>query len=281
YPASYALDNVVAVAASTINEALASYSNYGQTTVDIVAPGSNILSTLPGSSYGAYSGTSMATPHVTGTLVLERDLHPGWTYTQLLSQLMNSADRLSQYQTRAISGGRLNAARAVGPVVGDIFGAHVISVVPNATGAGAVNSIRITFSKAIDPNSYQPGDMLFTGPTGATIPISSVQPVAGSGNKQYDVFFATQSVPGNYRLVVGWAVRGRSGNLMDFNGNGKNGEATDTYTFNFTIQPRFTYSSGSVVLPIRDFQTTTSSITVNQDFKIGAVRVTVNIRHTW
>lgn len=65
-----AYEAVVAVAALTSTGGLASYSNYGATTVDIAAPGSGIVSTLPGGTYGSYSGTSMATPHVTGAMAL-------------------------------------------------------------------------------------------------------------------------------------------------------------------------------------------------------------------
>lgn len=70
YPCGYAIANMICVAAITSTGALASYSNYGVTRVQLGAPGSNILSTLPNNTYGVYSGTSMATPHVTGALAL-------------------------------------------------------------------------------------------------------------------------------------------------------------------------------------------------------------------
>lgn len=68
YPANY--DKVIAVAASDSSDKLASFSNYGQNTVLIAAPGVNIYSSIPGGKYDSWSGTSMATPHVAGALAL-------------------------------------------------------------------------------------------------------------------------------------------------------------------------------------------------------------------
>ena len=70
YPASYDLDNIVSVASIDRKGKISSFSNIGRTSVDVAAPGSSILSTEPGNSYGTKSGTSMATPHVAGVLAL-------------------------------------------------------------------------------------------------------------------------------------------------------------------------------------------------------------------
>jgi subtilisin family serine protease len=113
YPANYSGDNLISVAATDRNDRLASFSNYGRTTVDIAAPGVSILSTLPNGRYGGYSGTSMAAPHVTGAIALVWDAHPNWTYRQVIDAVLNSTDNVSSL-TNKVAHGRLNVGRAIG-----------------------------------------------------------------------------------------------------------------------------------------------------------------------
>src|SRR5262249_24466793 len=117
YPAGSALDNVIAVAATDSNDHLASFSNYGATTVDLGAPGGNILSTAlrsgplsDPSGYMTLSGTSMATPHVTGVAALLRGLHPTWTFQQIKDQILGTVDPIPALDGLTVSGRRLNAA---------------------------------------------------------------------------------------------------------------------------------------------------------------------------
>jgi subtilisin family serine protease len=114
YPAAYHFDNVVTVGASDRNDRLASFSNYGPTTVDLAAPGTDIYSTTPNNTYSWYNGTSMATPHVTGVIALVHGLHPDWNYREVINQVLRTADRLPGLQGKVITGGRLDAAAAVG-----------------------------------------------------------------------------------------------------------------------------------------------------------------------
>jgi len=114
YPSNYPNTNVIAVAAITSTGARSSFSNYGATTVDIGAPGSGIYSTLPGSggtsSYGSYSGTSMATPHVTGACALYASTHPGASAAQIKAAILAAAVATPSLAGKCVTGGRLNVS---------------------------------------------------------------------------------------------------------------------------------------------------------------------------
>ncbi|MFV2065691.1 MAG: S8 family peptidase [Pirellulales bacterium] len=114
YPAGLGLDNVLSVAASDNNDNGATFSNYGVTTVDLAAPGVDILSTTRSNTYGTLSGTSMAAPHVTGVAALLYAAHPDWTYDQVIQQILSTVDPLPAFQGITVTGGRLNAASALG-----------------------------------------------------------------------------------------------------------------------------------------------------------------------
>lgn len=115
YPANYPQDNVVSVAATTRTDGLASFSNYGSTTVDLAAPGDGIYSSVSSSdsAYAVYSGTSMATPHVSGVLALLAAQYPADAYVSLIQRLMNGTDAVSALAGK-IRSGRLNLAKALG-----------------------------------------------------------------------------------------------------------------------------------------------------------------------
>jgi len=113
YPSAYDLSNIISVAATDHNDLKASFSNYGATTVDLGAPGVDILSTEPGNSYGLLSGTSMATPHVSGVCALIRSVSPGIPVAQLKSVLLAATDPIPSMNGITVSGGRLNAFFAI------------------------------------------------------------------------------------------------------------------------------------------------------------------------
>jgi subtilisin family serine protease len=113
YPASYNNTNLIAVAAISSTGSLASWSNYGVTSVDLGAPGVSIKSTLPNDTYGTYSGTSMATPHVTGSCALYAAVYPTATSAQIKNAILSSAIPTSSLKGKTVTGGRLDVNAAL------------------------------------------------------------------------------------------------------------------------------------------------------------------------
>ena len=114
YPCEYDLPNVICVAATGKSDELASFSNYGATSVDLAAPGVDIASTHPDDEYAYLSGTSMAAPHVTGAAALGFARTPGLTAAGMRSALLASAERLASLRGKVASGARLDAAALLG-----------------------------------------------------------------------------------------------------------------------------------------------------------------------
>jgi thermitase len=112
YPSSY--PNVISVAALDRNDQLASFSNFGVKSVMIGAPGVDILSTWLGNEYEEKSGTSMATPVVSGVAALILSKNPRMSVDDLSKRLMDSTDPIIALKGKTVSGGRINAAKALG-----------------------------------------------------------------------------------------------------------------------------------------------------------------------
>jgi subtilisin family serine protease len=117
YPSSYTNTNIIAVASIMSTGAKSGFSNYGAVSVDLGAPGSGIYSTLPQSSkgkvvsgYGSYSGTSMATPHVTGAAALYAATHPGAVALTIKNGILNSTLPTASLTGKCATGGRLNVS---------------------------------------------------------------------------------------------------------------------------------------------------------------------------
>ena len=113
FPSNYDLDNIVAVAATTPTDERASFSQWGAKNVDVAAPGKDIYSTVNGGGYASYSGTSMATPHVSGGAGLIMSEYPEASNAEIKARLIHGSDRVASLNDISVSDGRVNFASSL------------------------------------------------------------------------------------------------------------------------------------------------------------------------
>ena len=113
YPAAFDSENLLVIASTTSSGSLSTFSNIGIKSVDIAAPGSNIYSTIIGNKYGMASGTSMASPNITGVAAMVLSYYPKLSATELKSLLMKTATPVAAFKTQIVSGGRVNLKAAL------------------------------------------------------------------------------------------------------------------------------------------------------------------------
>jgi subtilisin family serine protease len=117
YPDNYA--GSLAVAASDHNDKKASYSNRGTVTIDVAAPGDNIMSTLPNAGWGSMSGTSMAAPVVSGVAALVKGKYPNLSMKDVEQRILRSVQKggnAAAWNDLVASGGRIDASAALTPL---------------------------------------------------------------------------------------------------------------------------------------------------------------------
>lgn len=183
YPSNYACttnaktwDCVVAVAAITSAGAKSGFSNYGASTVDLGAPGSAIQSTLPEGRYGSYSGTSMATPHVTGAAVLWAASHPGATPSDIKAAILGNVLATTALSGKTVTGGRLN-----------VSGFTPTAVTPPPPPPPPPSSLSVTVTKGAKKRNVTPVTVHWTGHTGTSVTISRLgSSFATANDGRYD-----------------------------------------------------------------------------------------------
>lgn len=158
YPASY--DQVIAVGAIDVNNQIAPFSSNGPS-VDVVAPGVSISSTLSTGNYGEMSGTSMATPYVTGIVALYKEAYPNYTVSQIQDLIKSNALDLGRTGRDSIfAHGLVQAPRQKGAKVPIVKAPTKLISLPNT------NSIKLTWEKITGATSYivkREGVILYSG----------------------------------------------------------------------------------------------------------------------
>ncbi|MGN6555925.1 MAG: S8 family peptidase, partial [Verrucomicrobiota bacterium] len=146
FPASFDLDNIISVAATTRDDDLAHFSDYGLNTVDLGAPGYIVLSSWSGSDsdYRTDDGTSMSAPHVTAACALAWTLAPGSTYQQIIQRVLAGVDPAPALFGKCRTGGRLNLYKVL----------HPSSPLPPVLTVSRLESGTFYFGVSGEPNSW-------------------------------------------------------------------------------------------------------------------------------
>ncbi len=120
YPVCYEYANIIGVLATENDDSRRNTSNYGSNSVDVGAPGADILSTKLGDGYQLHSGTSMATPFVAGTAALALGICPGLTSVRLKDLITDEADVVYNLIDKCVADGRLNAYKVLNAIEGSV-----------------------------------------------------------------------------------------------------------------------------------------------------------------
>lgn len=191
YPASYDLPNIISVAASDESDQMAAFSGFNQWDVDIAAPGNNILSTFPGAGYAAFSGTSMATAHVSGLAALLNSQDTNRTTPNLKNLILAGGDPLSSFSDVTVSGRRINAYNSLVCTSSPLLAVLHLPQTPQSAVPQTLSAMSINCGAAVGPVSVTladgqsiqllddgvapdlvAGDGIFTGtwtPTGSSV----------------------------------------------------------------------------------------------------------------
>jgi serine protease len=270
FPASYEAPSVVAVAATDHDDLLADFSSFGATSVDLGAPGVDVLSTTIGNTYQLFSGTSMATPHVAGVAALVLSANDTLSVEELKDALLTSGDPIPALEGITVSGRRLNAASAL-----DEAGPPIPRFNMAVTPPSLILSQEETATYSIDVTSVAgfTGDVALTVATDpaldATVTITPVVTAPGTGTLTVATTQATAT--GIYNLTV----TGTSGELV------KSRTVSLRVRAFGTVDVPFPSTDTPIAIPDNNPTGITSVITVQQPIAIEEVAVDVNITHTF
>jgi subtilisin family serine protease len=270
YPSSYDLSNILAIASTDRDDNLSSFSNYGAISVDLAAPGSSILSTVPNNGYDTLSGTSMATPHVSGAAALSLSLNDGLTVDQLKNLLMDNGDSINELIGKCVSGNRLNIYNSLDqlPPPSPTFRPSADPITPTINqGQAASYTVGIEsilgFEGNVDlsavSNPEISATITFTPDTGIPSFSSTMEVVTNSSTN-----------PDDYIITI----------------TGVDDSITKSTTVTLDVNPEYSETvsytdSPELLIPDNDSTGITSMINVSDSLQIWEVTCEVNISHTW
>ena len=194
YPAGYT--NVIAVASTTVGDAKSGFSNYG-TWIDISAPGSAILSTIPGNGYAVKQGTSMASPMVAGLCGLMLSLNPTLPPSNIKSCLLSSADNIDAANSSYVGelgAGRINALAAMNCISATLNLSPVADFSANMFNILEGQSINFNDLSTYNPQSWS---WTFSGGTPATFSGQNPPAITYNTAGTYDVSLTVTNANGN------------------------------------------------------------------------------------